>query len=292
MPDTKPMKGKDADCGLYDCPHKQALSNALDEVTMLEKKNQELNERLESIDNMISQGLVDFKGLLREILKDREITPDKIEQISKEINRTFDTAKITDIVNENLGLRKTINSKDMKITELTADLNIIKQQKEALEVANKAREEKDISLIKSIREAGFKSQEQLRDIELKDKQIRQKEIQLKALESFIAEARNTIKGFKLEHEELLKANKQLKEENIFIGFVAKKTLSPKGKRALRLIKACKSLKNSHKGLLLRLKYRSPETAYNKLKALYFGLNEVERTSLSNDYDEVAKLYGE
>ena len=59
-------KGKDPECLLYDCPHKKELEMAMDENAELTKKNEELNLRLESVDNLIEQGLVDIKGIITE----------------------------------------------------------------------------------------------------------------------------------------------------------------------------------------------------------------------------------
>ena len=292
MSETKPMKGKDADCGLYDCPHKKNLSIALDEIAELENKNQELNSRLETIDNMISQGLTDFKGLLKEILKDKDITPEKIEDIGKQINRVFDTGKITDIINENLNLRRIINSKNLEIAEITSGFDITKQQKEALEINIKAREEKDLNLIKQLRTTGIRSEEQLKEIEARDAQIKKKEMQLKALEDFIVDARKVIIALKEEHEGYLKDNKELRTENKFIAFTAKANLTKLGKKTLRLIKVIKRLKYGRKGLMLRFRFSNPKRVYEKVKDLYYDLNNIEKSSLSNEFDEVARLMGE
>ena len=291
MPETKTMRGKDPDCLLYDCPHKVELSRSQDEVDMLEKKNKELNERLESIENLISQGLTDFKGLITEIVKDK-FKPEEIESIIKAVKTTFDSQKITDIVNENLDLRKALRNTELKVAELQNAIIITTQQRDVLEISIKSREEKDLELIKKLRNTSRETEKQIRVLDDNARKIREQEQHLKMLEDFTGEARNIIKGLKDEHEFLLKDNKTLKVENQFIGFVMAKNLTKEGKRAYTLIKRIKGLKTGSNGALNWLLRQKPELAYAKLKTLYFSLNSVEKQSLNQSYDEVARLMGE
>ena len=112
--DTKMGKGKDPECLMYDCPHKIELSVITDELAEEKKKNESLNSRLESVDALIEQGLLDIRGLFKELFEDSEKLTDKqIENVIRKVEGVFNTQKITDIVNDNLRLRKEIHQRDL-----------------------------------------------------------------------------------------------------------------------------------------------------------------------------------
>ena len=94
-------KGKDPECLMYDCPHKKELDLAVDELNQEKLRNEALNQRLESVDALIEQGIIDVRGLFEELLKGNDkITDKQLEQAISNVERVFDTQKITDIVNE------------------------------------------------------------------------------------------------------------------------------------------------------------------------------------------------
>ena len=280
-------KGKDPECLLYDCPHKKELEMAMDENTELNKKNEELNLRLESVDNLIEQGLVDIKGIITEIFKgSTKIEPEKVQKVVEKIESVFDTQKITDIVNDNLRLRKELHIREIKMKEQKQENLILRQEKEALHDTLKVREEKDIESIKAIRNMDKQGEEQLKTINENSLKIKYQEASLKVLENFIVESRSAIKGMKDEHEHLLKENKALKSPK----------LTKEGRRVLKLIKRLKSLKNGSKLSLHRLlpgdKEFKAKVVFMEIKVAYFNLAEFEKQKIVEKYDEVARMMGE
>ena len=280
-------KGKDPECLLYDCPHKKELEMAMDENTELNKKNEELNLRLESVDNLIEQGLVDIKGIITEIFKgSTKIEPEKVQKVVEKIESVFDTQKITDIVNDNLRLRKELHIREIKMKEQKQENLILRQEKEALHDTLKVREEKDIESIKAIRNMDKQGEEQLKTINENSLKIKYQEASLKVLENFIVESRSAIKGMKDEHEYLLKENKALKSPK----------LTKEGRRVLKLIKRLKSLKNGSKLSLHRLlpgdKEFKAKVVFMGIKVAYFNLAEFEKQKIVEKYDEVARMMGE
>jgi len=280
-------KGKDPECLLYDCPHKKELEMAMDENAELTKKNEELNLRLESVDNLIEQGLVDIKGIITEIFKgSTKIEPEKVQKVVEKIESVFDTQKITDIVNDNLRLRKELHIREIKMKEQKQENLILRQEKEALHDTLKVREEKDIESIKAIRNMDKQGEEQLRVINENTLKMRYQEASLKVLENFIVESRSAIKGMKDEHEYLLKENKALKSPK----------LTKEGRRVLKLIKRLKSLKNGSKLSLHRLlpgdKEFKAKVVFMGIKVAYFNLAEFEKQKIVEKYDEVARMMGE
>ena len=135
-------RGKDPECAMFDCPHKKELESAIDELNNEKQKNEELNNRLESVDMLIEQGLVDIKGIFTELFKGTDrIEEDDIAKIINKVERVFDTQKITDIVNENLKLRKVVHQKDLKIMEFNRELDIARQENQSLKDDVRVREE-------------------------------------------------------------------------------------------------------------------------------------------------------
>lgn len=293
MSQTKTMTGKDPECTLFNCPHKVELSTALDEIAMLEQKNQQLNQQIETIENLISQGLTDFKGLITEIVKDK-FKPEEIEQITKAVSKSFDSQKITDIVNENLALRKALRSSELKIIETNNALQIKAQQLESLEVTIKAREEKDLELIKRLRNTGQEADKQLKEFSLNARKIKEQELHLKMLEDFTAKARVDIAEHKNIKEELIKETKDLKTDwEITSKLSHNPNYKPKEvKRLLTLCKRIKGLKTKGNGLRSLLLRQTPDKMYFKVKTLYFGLSQKEKELCSDKYDEIARLMGE
>jgi len=280
-------KGKDPECLLYDCPHKKELEMAMDENAELTKKNEELNLRLESVDNLIEQGLVDIKGIITEIFKgSTRIEPEKVQKVVEKIESVFDTQKITDIVNDNLRLRKELHIREIKLKEQKQENLILRQEKEALHDTLKVREEKDIESIKAIRNMDKQSEEQLKTLNENNLKIKHQEAGLKVLEIFIMESRVVIKGLKDEHEHLLKENKALKSPK----------LTREGRKALKLIKRLKGLKNSHRLSLYRLlpgdREFKAKVLFAEIKDAYFGLAEFEKQKIVERYDEAARMMGE
>src|SRR3990167_324324 len=293
MSPTKTMTGRDPECTLFNCPHKVELSTALDEIAMLEQKNQQLNQQIETIENLISQGLTDFKGLITEIVKDK-FKPEEIEQITKAVSKSFDSQKITDIVNENLALRKALRSSELKIIETNNALQIKAQQLESLEVTIKAREEKDLELIKRLRNTGQEADKQLKEFSLNARKIKEQELHLKMLEDFTAKARVDIAEHKNIKEELIKETKDLKTDwEITSKLSHNPNYKPKEvKRLLTLCKRIKVLKTKGNGLRSLLLRQTPDNMYFKVKTLYFGLSQKEKELCSDKYDEIARLMGE
>lgn len=272
---------------MYDCPHKQELEKAVDEITELSKKNEELNQRLESVDNLIEQGLIDIKGIISGIFKDStKVKPEDVSKIVDKIEAVFDTQKITDIVNDNLKLRKESHIRELKVKELKQELSITAQEKESLEYTLKLREDKDINLIKDLRNMDKQADEQLSKISQNNLSIKHQESELKALNDFISKARESIKDLKEEHTYLQKEVKAHKAKN----------LTGEAKKVLSLVKKVKSLRNGSKwgfnAILKRNTSFKAKVVYMELKDAYFGLADYEKQKIVNEYDEVAKLMGE
>src|SRR3990167_4285807 len=190
-------KGKDPECSMYSCPHKNELEAAMDEIAILSRKNEELNQRLESIDSLIEQGLVDIKGIIAELFKgNARIEPEKVKKTAEEIEAVFNTQKITDIINENLRLRKEKHISEVKITELKQEIKIVMEEKQAMQDTLRLREEKDLNLIKGMRNIDKQAEEQLNSINSNNLSIKHQETKLKALEDFIKKAREDVKELK------------------------------------------------------------------------------------------------
>ena len=280
-------KGKDPECTMYDCPHKIQLSVVNDELENANKKNEELNVRLESVDALIEQGLVDIKGLFTELFKGTDkIKEEDVSKIVGKIEKVFDTQKITDIVTDNLKLRKQIHQKDLKIMEVTRDNDITKQENIILKDDVRVREELDKNIIKGMRNMEQQAQAQSVSIESNVLKLKQQEYQLKVLEEFIGDSRETIKGLKQEHEYYLKEVKATKTPK----------LTKEGKKVIKLIKRVKSLKNKPYGglnwVLRRDTTHKVKMTYMELKDAYFGLADFEKQKIVSKYDEVAKMMGE
>ena len=274
---------------MYDCPHKKQLAVAQDEIKELEAKNEELNNRLESVDNLIEQGLVDIKGIITELFKGTDkINTEDIEKITSKVERVFNTQKITDIVNDNLRLRKELHHRELKIMELSSEAKIINQENQSLNDDVRLREELDKNQIKEIRNMDKQAEEQLSLINANDLKLRMQDKNLKVLEEFIINSRNTIKGLKEEHLYYLKEFKALKSPN----------LTKHGKKVLNLIKGVKKLKNKPNGALFKIWGNASKAEYEakmvfmELKDMYFGLADFEKQKVVEQYDEVARLMGE
>lgn len=285
MADVK--KGKDPECTMYDCPHKRELAVSEDELKDEKKKNQELNSRLESVDALIDQGLVDIKGLFTELFKGTDkVSEGDVQKIVNKIEKVFDTQKITEIVSDNLRLRKEIHQRDIKIMELIREVGITKQENHSLKDDVRIREELDKNIIKGMRNMEKQNEDQNSIIQRNTLTLKQQEQQLKVLEDFITNARETIKTLKEEHEYYLKEIKAVKNPK----------LTKEGKKVLNLIKKIKSLKNGGKWGFNRLLKRDMsykiKLAYMELKDAYFGLADFEKQKLVSKYDEVAKMMGE
>src|SRR3990167_9709427 len=189
--------GKDPECAMHECPHKNELALAIDEIRVEKQKNEELNQRLESIDSLIEQGLVDIKGIIAELFKgNARIEPEKIKKIAEEIEAVFNTQKITDIINENLRLRKEKHISEVKITELKQEIKIVMEEKQAMQDTLRLREEKDLNLIKGMRNIDKQAEEQLNLVNSNNLSIRHQETKLKAFEDFIKKAREDVKELK------------------------------------------------------------------------------------------------
>ena len=275
-------KGKDPECSMYSCPHKNELEAAMDEIAILSRKNEELNQRLESIDSLIEQGLVDIKGIIAELFKgNARIEPEKIKKITEEIEAVFNTQKITDIINENLRLRKEKHISEVKITELKQEIKIVMEEKQAMQDTLRLREEKDLNLIKGMRNIDKQAEEQLNSINSNNLSIKHQETKLKALEDFIKKAREDVKELKEEHIYLQKEIKAYKT----------KGLTKEARKVMSLIKKVKRIKNSKFKLFGNNNYKL-QVKYVELKEAYFALADYEKQKIVEQYDEAARLMGE
>ena len=283
-------KGKDPECLMYDCPHKKELDLAVDELNQEKLRNEALNQRLESVDALIEQGIIDVRGLFEELLKGNDkITDKQLEQAISNVERVFDTQKITDIVNDNLKMRKEAHRQGLKLMELQAGLKIALQEKEGLLDTIRLREDRDKEIIKDMRNMDRQAEEQHKLVEGNKVKINRQEQELKVIEEFIGKARETIKGLKQEHEFYQKEIKALKTPN----------LTPEGKRVVKLIKKVESLKNKPNGAFFKVlggnaskaEYKT-KMVYMELKDRYFGLAEFEKQKIVERYDKVAQMMGE
>ena len=275
-------RGKDPECAMFDCPHKKELESAIDELNNEKQKNEELNNRLESVDMLIEQGLVDIKGIFTELFKGTDrIEEDDIAKIINKVERVFDTQKITDIVNENLKLRKVVHQKDLKIMEFNRELDIARQENQSLKDDVRVREELDKNIIRGMRNIEHQAETQTKTLDANNLVIHQQESKLKVLEEFISNARSTIQELKKEHEHYLKELKALKNPH----------LTREGRKVLKLIKRLKKLKNGSIFMGFNRGYKA-KVVYAELKDAYFGLADFEKQKLVDDYDEVAQMMGE
>ena len=280
-------KGKDPECAMFDCPHKEELEMAIDELSQEKKKNEELNARLESVDVLIEQGLVDVRGLLSELFKGSERIDEKqINKVIERVEKVFDTQKITDIVNDNLKLRKELHQRELKVAEQKNEILIISQERQSLNDTIRSREERDKGMIADMRNMDRQAEEQLNLISKNKTEISQQELKLKVLEDFTQKARITVKELQEEHKYLAKEIKAHKSPK----------MTKEGRKALILIKRIKSLKNSHRlslnALFTRDRDYKAKTLFFSLKTLYFNLADFEKQKLVGQYDEVARLMGE
>ena len=280
-------KGKDPECAMFDCPHKKELEMAVDELNQEKKKNEELNARLESVDALIEQGLVDVKGLLNELFRGSErIDENQIRKVIERVEKVFDTQKITDIVNDNLRLRKELHQRELKITEQKQEIIIISQERQLLNDTIRVREERDKNLIVDMRNMDKQAEEQFNLISKNKLEINQQELKLKALEGLTQRARITIKELQKEHEYLAKEIKAHKSPK----------MTKEGRKVLSLIRRVESLKNSHRlslnALFTRDREYKAKVLFFNLKTLYFNLANFEKQKLVGQYDEVARLMGE
>lgn len=292
----KKPKGVDELCLLHDCPHKKDLIEAHDNISELQNTNKELNGRLDSITNMMSQGLVDVQGLINKILEGKErFNPEDIDKISKEIRKAFDHSKITEIVNENLNFRKVILSKDKTISELQTLLHISTQESESLKEHIKNREEQDKRIIQDLRNMDKKHDEQLKQIQKNDGELQMQDTRINALSDFLEKKRHEVSLLKKEHEDLILSKQNLNKElkQLFkMNAKAKKLMSFKAKKVLTGCNSIISLKTGKISVLSVLMKRDAGKLYPKLKDAYFALNQAEKELLIDKYDEVCRLMGE
>lgn len=288
------MKGKHDNCPMYDCPHKVELAKAIDDINALESTNQELNNRMSSVDKLIEEGLTDFKGIMNEVMKDKFKVED-IDKILGKIERAFDSKKITEIVDENLKLRKILQSERMQISGLKSDNLILRQNNEALEVGIKSREEQDLKMIKDLRNMQVTSENNLRTLSEQSSLMSRNELQLKALDEFIASSRLQIGKLKEEHENYLKQAEIMKKENALLSknnVKIKALLPKKARQVLSLSDEVKRLKEGRINMIDLLMKKNAITGFKTLKAMFFSLNDVERSYCIEKYDETARLMGE
>ena len=265
-------------CPIPSCPGRQEIILLQETSNTLQDINNNLNEELNKIKQLIDDGMVSIRDIIAEIFKGQDIKDAKLNEITDKIETAFDTRRVAEIISTNLSLRKALVSVQSDVMKYKAEVSNLKQEKEAVMSDLKAREERDLSLIKEINNAKNIGEQQIKVMRENGEKIRQQELQLKALKDFIEEARVEVSQLESRHTFQLRENHFNKR---------------KVKKVITLSHSIKRLKQGTNNPFKRLLLRKPEAKaikqYEQLKTLYLELNTAERQNVGIEFDKVSEI---